>query len=157
MGKRDVRVVFIPKRITIALLLLVCAAMAGLVYFLSGKAYARDTHPAADLLLRLIRRDEPTRDVFLAAMMPVIANALLFLPFGFLMFIALDAPERSRARTYWLTLILGMVFAGVMQIWQYALPTRVISPVDVFANAIGAFTGAMGGHLRKRVHVRFDH
>ena len=157
MGKREVRVIVIRKWTTVALLLLISAGMAGLIYFLSGKAYARETHPAAEMMLRLIRRDDPSRDVFLAAMMPVIANALLFIPFGFLMFIALDSPRRRRSRTYLLTVGLGVAFAASMQIWQYALPTRVISPVDMIANALGTFTGAIGGHLRKRVHIRFDH
>ena len=157
MGKREVRVVVIRKWMTVALLLLVSAGMASLIYFLSGKAYARETHPALEMLLRVIRRDDPSRDVFLAAMMPVIANALLFIPFGFLTFIALDSPDRKRSRTYWLTIGLGVTFAAAMQIWQYALPTRVISPVDMIANAMGTFTGAIGGHLRKRVHIRFDH
>ncbi len=157
MGKRDVRVVVIRKRTTLALLLLVLAGMAGLLYFLSGKAYARDAHPAAEMLLRLVRRDDPTRHALLVALMPVIANALLFVPFGFLVFIALDSPARSRVRTYGMTIALGVMFAGLMQLWQYVLPTRVISHVDMFANALGAFTGAIGGHLRKRLYVRFDH
>ena len=157
MGKREVRIVVIRKPVTIALLVLVSAAMVALVWFLSGKTYARDTSAATDILLRLLRRDDPPRDALLAALMPVIANALLFMPWGFLAFIAIDKPARPRRSTYALTIATGVLFAAVIQVWQTFLPTRVSSPVDVVANAMGAFLGAMGGHLRKRVYVRFEH
>lgn len=157
MGKREVRVVTIRKRTTVMLLLLVSAAMIALLLFLSGRAYARDAHPASEMLLRLIRRDEAPRDAVLAALMPVFANILLFVPWGFLTFIALDSQARPRRRTYALTVAGSLLFAAVMQLWQVFLPTRVNGPVDMLANALGAFTGAIGGHLRKRVYVRFEH
>ena len=157
MGKREVRVIVVPKPVTVVLLILVCAAMAALLYFLSGKAYARDSHPAMEIALRLLRRDDPSRSAVLAALMPVVANALLFIPFGFLMFIALDTPRRRRFRTYAVTFVAAALFAAALEVWQHYLPTRVTSPVDAIANALGAVVGAMGGHLRKEVHVRFDH
>ena len=156
MGKREVRVVVVPRGVTIALLVLVCAAMVALLYFLSGKAYVRDSHPATEMVMRLLRRDDPPRDALLAALMPVIANVLFFLPFGFLMFLAADSPRRRRFRTYVITFIAAAVFATAMEVWQAFLPTRVTSPADAVANVVGALVGALGGHLRKNVHIRFE-
>lgn len=157
MGKREVHVIVVSKPVTVTLLVMVSLAMIALLYFLSGRAYARDSHPLTELLLRLLRRDGPPRDAVLAALMPVIANALFFVPWGFLMFIALDTPSRRRFRTYLYTFIAAAVFATLMEIWQVFLPTRVTSAVDAVANALGACLGAVVGHLRKEVRIRFEH
>lgn len=157
MGKREVHVIHVSKRVTIVLLVLVSAAMVALLYFLSGRAYARESHAATELVLRLLRRDDPPRTAVLAALMPVIANALLFAPWGFLAFIALDSPRRRRFHTYLLTFLAAAVFATAMELWQIFLPTRVTSPVDAIANALGALAGAVLGHLRKEVRIRFEH
>ena len=157
MGKREVHVIVVSKRVTVTLLVLVSLGMIALLYFLSGKAYARDSHPATELMLRLLRRDDATRDAVLAALMPVIANALFFVPWGFLMFIAVDTPERRRFRTYLITFLAAALFATAMEVWQVFLPTRVTSPVDAIANSLGAFLGAVAGHLRKEVRIRFEH
>ncbi|HUP48101.1 MAG TPA: VanZ family protein [Thermoanaerobaculia bacterium] len=157
MGKREVRVVVVPKRVTALLLVLVSAAMVALLYFLSGKAYVLDSHPAAEVVRRLLRRDDPSRTAILVALMPVIANALFFVPWGFLMFIVLDAPRRPRRRTYLITVVAAATFATGMELWQIFLPTRVTSAVDAAANTLGALAGAMAGHLRKEINVRFEH
>ena len=159
MGKREVRVVVVRKRTTVALLVLVTAAIAWLLWFLSGKAYVNDAHPVRELLADILGsgRRSLSPDAFLAVLMPVIANVLLFIPWGFLTFLALDVPSRPRGQTYALTLAGGLLFAGAMHTWQLFLPTRVTAPTDVLANALGAFTGAALGHMRKRVHVRFEH
>src|SRR5687767_383635 len=157
MGKREVRVIVVPKRVTIALLVLVTAAMAARLYFLSGRTYVRDVHPVTDLFLRVLQREDPPRDAILAALMPAIANALVFVPWGFLAFIAIDSPRRTRVRTYLITFVAAAIFAAALEVWQMFLPTRVTSPIDAIANTLGAFLGAMGGHLRKEIHVRFEH
>lgn len=157
MGRRDVRVVVVRKPVTIILLVLLAAAMVAVLYFLSGKTYARDSHPAGELLVRVMRREGPSSTAVLAALMPLVAHALFFIPFGFLTFIALDSPGRRRARTYVMTVAAATLFAAGVAIWQQYLPTRVTTPVDVVANALGAFAGALGGHLRKEVHIRFEH
>lgn len=157
MGKREVRVIVVPKAVTVVLLALVSAGMIALLYFLSGKTYVRDAHPATDLVLRFLQRDDPPRDAILAAMMPIIANILFFVPWGFLTFIALDTAKRRRFRTYLLTFVAAAIFATALEVWQTFLPTRVTSPVDAIANAAGALLGAVGGHLRKEIHVRFEH
>ena len=157
MGKRDVRVIVIRKWVTAVLLVLTSAAMIALVYYLSGKAYANGSHTIRDLLAGLLRRSQrPSNDAILASMMPLIANGLLFVPWGFLLFLTLDAPNRRRSVTYVMTFLLGLIFATGVIVWQEYLPTRVTSYTDVAANAFGALAGAIGGHLRKNVHVQFD-
>jgi hypothetical protein len=158
MGKRRVQVITVRKPVTFVLLVLTSAAMAGLLYLLSGKAYAADMHPIRELLARLLGsgRGALSRDALLAFLMPVIANALLFVPWGFLAFVWLDSPARTRPFTYAVTISAAVIFALIMHLGQLFLPMRVTSVFDTFANAIGAFGGAALGHARKGVHVRFD-
>lgn len=158
MGKRNVRVIVLPKRATVALLVLTSAAMILLIWFLSGKAYAADAHPVREVFARLLgsERRGLSRDAFLAFLMPVLGHVLLFVPWGFLSFLALDAPGRPRLRSYGITFIGGIVFAAAMFLWQQYLPTRVTMLADALANGFGALGGAALGHARKRVRVRFD-
>ncbi|HYO77209.1 MAG TPA: VanZ family protein [Thermoanaerobaculia bacterium] len=158
MGKRQVRVIVVRKPVTFVLLVLTMAAMAGLLYLLSGKAYAADTHPAREMLARLLgsSRGPVSRSAVLAFLMPVIANVLLFVPWGFLAFVALDSPWRKRVATYLITLVAAVVFATCMYVWQLYLPTRVTSLPDTVANGAGALAGAALGHARKGIRVRFD-
>ena len=156
MGRRETRVVVVRKPVTIVLLTLVAASMAATLYFLSGRAYARESQPVADLILRIMRRETASPTAVLAALMPLAANALFFVPFGFLAFIALDSPRRKRSRTYMMTVAAAAIFAAALGLWQQFLPTRVTTPIDVVANAFGALAGAVGGHLRKELHFRFD-
>ena len=158
MAKGEVRTIVVPKWVTIILLVVVSAAMAALIVYLSGKAYTNGREPLRDVLLRLMqRRGEIPRDAIVASIMPSIANALFFVPWGFLMFLAVDTPSRSRAKSYLITVIAGALFAVAIDVWQSFLPTRVIGLPDTIANAVGALIGAMAGHLRKRVRVQFDY
>jgi VanZ family protein len=158
MGKRQVRVILVRKPVTFALLVLTTAAMAGLLYLLSGKAYAADTHPIRELLARLLGsgRAPVSRDALLAFLMPVIANVLLFVPWGFLAFVGLDSPSRRRFTSYAITLVAALVLATSMYLWQQVLPTRVTSLLDAVANGAGALCGAALGHARKGVRIRFE-
>lgn len=157
MGKQQVRVIRVPKRVTVAILVFVSVAMAGLLWFLSGKAYAGEAHPVRDLAFRLFGGERSmSPNAMLAIFMPVIANILFFVPWGFLTFIALDIASRPRVRTYGFTFGAGLVFAAAMLAWQQFLPTRVTTIGDALANGLGALAGAALGHLRREVHVRFD-
>lgn len=158
MGKRQVHVIVVPKGVTFALLALTTIAMASLVYFLSGKAYAADAHPVRDLLVRVLGsgRRGLSPDAILASLTQAIANMLLFVPWGFLAFIAADTPLRPRARTYTITFVGAFVFAGLMVLWQQFLPTRVTALPDTISNALGALAGAALGHARKTVRVSFE-
>ena len=158
MGKRQVHVIRVRKAVTLVLLVLTSVAMASLLYFLSGKAYAADTHPIRELLSRLLGsgRAPVSRDALLAFLMPVMANVLLFVPWGFLAFVALDSPSRPRKLSYAITIVAATLFAAAMFLWQQVLPTRVTSLLDTIANGAGAFGGAALGHLRKGVRIHFD-
>ncbi len=158
MGKRQVHVIVVRKYVTFTLLVVTMAAMAALVYLLSGKAYAADTHPIREILARLLgsSRGPVSRDALLAFLMPVIANMLLFVPWGFLAFVAVDSPSRHRFLTYSITVVAAVVFAAAMFVWQQYLPTRVTSLPDTVANGAGALAGAALGHARKGVRIRFD-
>jgi VanZ family protein len=158
MGKQHVHTVVVRKPVTFALLALTTAAMAGLLYLLSGKAYASDTHPMRDMLAHLLgaSRAPVSRGALVAFLMPIAANALLFVPWGFLAFVALDRPTRPRRASYLITVVAAAIFASVMVLWQYYLPTRVTSMPDTFSNALGAFAGAALGHARKGVRISFD-
>ena len=159
MGKRETRTIVVRKHTTIFLLVLVSLGMAGLLYWLSGRAYATGSQAIVEFGQRLLLREgpRPSRQALLASLMPVIANMLLFIPWGFLTFLALDTPTRSRFKTYLMTFIAGLLFAAAMEIWQYFLPTRVTSWLDALSNALGALLGAIGGHLRKQVRVQFEY
>ena len=158
MGKRHVHVVNVPKLATVGLLVLTTAGMMGLVYLLSGRAYAVETHPMRELVARVLGagREPLSSGALLSFLMPVLGNALLFVPWGFLAFIALDAPHRPRRFSYLMTVVGAVVFAAAMHFWQEFLPTRVTSLSDTVANALGAFAGAALGHARRSVRVVFD-
>lgn len=158
MGKRQVHVIVVRKPATVVLLVVVSAGMAALLWFLSGKAYAANESAMRDLLSRLFgaHRRSLSRDAFLAFLMPVIANVLLFVPWGFLAFLAADSASRPRRRAYGIALAGAILFAAAMFIWQQFLPTRVTTLPDIAANGVGALGGAALGHMRKGVRVRFD-
>lgn len=157
MGKREVRVIVVRKRVTLVLLVLVSLLIAGLLDSLSGKAYSSEEEPVVRLLKQVMHRQTPNRSAVLSDLMPAVANILLFLPWGFLAFLLFDSPSRTRATAYILTLVLGAVFAIALGVWQEFLPMRVTGPADAFANVAGAFAGALAGDLRKRVRIRFEH
>jgi len=158
MGKRHVYVVPVRKPVTFALLGIVTAAIASLLFVLSGRAYAAERSPLLELTARFLGGGGApvSRDAVLAFLMPVTANILLYVPWGFLAFVALDLPGRPRRTTYLLTIIGALIVAVALALWQELLPTRVTSMPDALANAAGALAGAALGHARKSVRVRFD-
>ncbi|HEV7764951.1 MAG TPA: VanZ family protein [Thermoanaerobaculia bacterium] len=158
MGRRQVHIIRVRASVTFALLALTTIAIASLIYFLSGKAYAAETHPIREILARLLGSGggPVSRDALLAFLMPVLANVFLFVPWGFLAFLALDGRTRSRRAAYLWTIIGAVAFAAAMVLWQQTLPTRVTSLPDTFANGLGALAGAALGHARKSMRVQFD-
>ena len=159
MGKRELRVIAVPKGVTVTLLVVTSAAMLTFFGLLSQHAFVRPTGSTADLIVRVVSAQRAgTLSVAsgIATLWPVAANLALFVPWGFLMFLAIDRPERPRASTYAVTLLAGIAFAGVIQLWDMFMPMRVTTASDALANCAGAFCGAMLGHLRKQVQVRFN-
>jgi hypothetical protein len=144
--------------VTIVVLAAVSMAMAGLIAFLSGRAYLRQQLTVPDIVSLIHRYDRGalSNDALLATMAPGIADILFFLPWGVLAFLSFDGGEGRRLRTYLLTLAVGATFALGLVAWQSALPTRVTGWEDAGWNMLGCLAGAVCGHLRKRVRVRFE-
>jgi glycopeptide antibiotics resistance protein len=138
MGKREVRVVVVRKPVTIVLLVLVSIAMLALVYGLSGHAFVRTQRSLIDIIAL------------------VAANTILFIPWGFLMFISLS-PKKPRASTYVLTVVAGALFSLGVAAWQATEPVLPVTTYsDSIWNVIGTLLGAILAHLRKSVRVRFQ-
>ena len=152
------REVTIRKPYTILMLLVATAAIVAITVWMSGRSYSNlDPIPFDDiryLAKRLAARPISTH-ILAVLVVPMIANVLLFLPWGFLTFIALYTVERPTLQTYVLTILLGFSFSLVIEGWQYFLPSRVADVNDVIWNTTGAVVGAFLGHARLRVRFEF--
>ena len=157
---RPVRIITISRPTTIALLLLVTVAIALITLWASGKAYAKvDAVPFHEfrVLQEKLAEGRPVPfPTVVALISPLILNVLLFLPWGFLVFVALDTPSRPASQSSLLTILLAMGLSFVVEGTQYFLPNRVTDINDVIWNSAGALVGAFFGHLRKRVRVAFE-
>jgi len=158
VGKPAARTVIVPRWVTIVLLIGVSIGMAVLIASLSGRAYIRHRLTLAEIVSLINRYDQGavSNDALLATAAPAITDILFFIPWGALAFLAFDSGERHRLRTYLLTLAVGVTFALGLVAWQAALPTRVTGWDDAGWNALGCLLGAVGGHLRKRLRIRFE-
>lgn len=159
MAVREVRMIVVRKSVTLLLLLITTATMGGVTVWLSGKAYSKvNPVPFREVRLladRLAEGPVPM-PVLVALTMPIILNVLLFVPWGFLMFVFLDRPGRPASQSYLLTVLFALSFSGLVEAWQYFLPTRVTDINDIIWNGAGSLVGAFLGHLRKRVRVAFE-
>ncbi len=158
MGKAEVKTVVVPRAVTVTLLLLMTAIIAGSVYWLSGRARMHDRLTLNELLSLVRRYDSGSigNDALLASIAPAVADALLFVPWGVLAFLAFDRGESRRATTYALAIGVGVAFALALVAWQNRLPTRVTGWYDAVWNSAGCIAGALLGDLRKRVRIRFE-
>jgi hypothetical protein len=157
VGKSEIKTIVVPRVVTVALLLLLTTLITLTVYALSGRARMHD-RLSPDELLSLARRYDRGSigaPALLASIAPAVADALLFLPWGAVAFLAFDRGESRRAATYALTLTVGVAFALALVVWQNRLPTRVTGWHDALWNAAGCAAGAILGDLRKRVRIRF--
>ena len=149
----------IKRSITILLLVVVTVLIVLTTVWMSGKSYSKvDPLPFEDLrhISHRIASHPVSTHILAVMIVPIIANVLLFLPWGFLMFIALYTVERPTMQTYVLTLLLGFTFTCTIEGWQYFLPDRVADINDIIWNTAGAFTGAVLAHLRMRLRFEFD-
>lgn len=151
--------IVIRRPYTFLLLLIVTIAIVATTLWMSGKSYSKvDPIPFEDLrhlTQRAAHRPVPTR-VLALIIVPVIANVLLFMPWGFLMFITLYTVDRPTVQTYVLTFLLGLTFACAIEAWQYFLPSRVADINDIIWNSVGTTGGAILAHLRLRLRFEFD-
>jgi len=156
MGKKEIRIVHVPRWVTVVLLLAVSAGMALAIDLLSGHAYR--LQPSLAEIITMMRRQPaaPTKGVVLATIAPAMANFLFFVPWGALAFLSFDRADVRRSALYGVTLAVGVAFALGLVAWQEFLPTRVTAWQDVVWNAAGCVGGAALGHLRRRVRFRFE-
>lgn len=159
MPKSAVREIAVHKAFTVIFLIAATIGIATLTLWVSGKSYNKvNPEPFREVKMIAERLSEGSISVpvLVALLMPILMNVLLFVPWGFLMFLALDSPKRPASQSYLLTLILGFAFSSIVESAQYFLPTRVMDVNDVIWNASGALLGAVLGHLRKRVRIVFE-
>ena len=148
----------IRKPITILLLIAVTACIGAVTLEISGKSYSKvDPIPFEDLrhLWHRIAHRPVSTHILAVIIVPIVANVLLFVPWGFLMFLTLYSVERPTVQTYVLTILLGFTFSCAIEAWQYFLPSRVADINDVIWNTVGTSLGAVAGHLRRRVRFEF--
>lgn len=153
------RNVAVRRPVTIFLLLAVTAAIAGITVWTAGKSYTKvDTTPFNEIVNLKERLDtRPVSTQILAVILvPILGNILLFVPWGFLMFISLYSVERLTVQTYLLTILIGLTLTLAIEAWQYFLPSRVADINDVIWNTVGTIIGAVLGHMRLRVRVEFE-
>lgn len=149
----------IRRPVTVALLVLATALIILTTIWMAGKSYSKvDPVPFEDLrhLSHRLELRPVSTHVVAVILVPVIGNILLFVPFGFLLFLTLYAIERPTVQTYLLTVLAGFAFTCSIEAWQYFLPSRVADINDVIWNTAGTLLGAFLGHLRARVRFEFD-
>lgn len=153
------REVNIGKPLTIVMLVVVTGAIVAITVWMSGKSYSNlDPIPFDDIryLIRRLAARPISTHILAVLIVPMIANVLLFLPWGFLTFIALYTLDRPTLQTYVLTILLGLSLSLGIEGWQYFLPSRVADINDVIWNTTGVVLGALLGHARLRVRFEFD-
>jgi glycopeptide antibiotics resistance protein len=153
------RTITVRRMVTIFLLLVTTGAIVLLTVWTSGKSYTKvEPRPFDELrhlAERVSQRPVPTH-ILAVIIVPIIGNVLLFVPWGFLMFIALYTMDRPTVQTYVLTILLGFTFTVGIEAWQYFLPSRVADVNDIIWNTAGTVAGAILGHMRLRVRFEFE-
>ncbi|HJQ40585.1 MAG TPA: VanZ family protein [Thermoanaerobaculia bacterium] len=153
------RDVIVPRYAALIALALVTLAIIAITVWMAGRSYENfDPIPFSDLkhLVRRLAARPISTQLLAVIVMPVIANVLLFVPWGMLMFISLYTTERPTLQTYVLTILLGFSFSLGIEGWQYFLPSRVADINDVIWNTAGTVVGAFIGHARLRVRFEFE-
>lgn len=153
------REVLVKKPYTVLLLLVTTLTIISITVWMAGKSYENfDPIPFDDLRYlakRLAERPISTH-ILAVIVMPMIANVLLFVPWGFFTFITLYTVDRPTLQTYVLTILLGFSFTLGIEAWQYFLPSRVADVNDVIWNTSGTILGSLLGHARLRVRLEFE-
>ena len=153
------RSITIRRPVTVLLLVLVTAGICAATLWLSGKSYSKvDPVPFEDIrhLTHRLEHDVVSTRLLAIIVVPILANILLFVPWGFLMFIALYTVDRPTVQTYVLTLLIGFTLTCSIEAFQYFLPARVADVNDIIWNTTGTLLGAIFGHLRERVRFEFE-
>jgi glycopeptide antibiotics resistance protein len=153
------REVVIRKPVTLLLLILATVAIAAVTLWMAGRSYENfEPIPFDDvrfLANRLGTRPISTQ-ILAVLVVPIIANVLMFVPWGFFAFILFYTVDRPTMQTYILTILIGFSLTLAIEAYQYFLPSRVADINDVIWNTAGTILGAILGHMRLRVRFEFD-
>ena len=152
------RSIVVHRYVTIVLLLVVTIVITSITIFSSGRSYTKVEPLPFDELRHLaqVTAHKPVSTQIVAVIIvPIIGNILLFVPWGFLMFISLYSIDRPTVQTYILTILIGFTLTIAIEAWQYFLPSRVADINDVIWNTAGTVLGAILGHMRLRVRFEF--
>lgn len=151
--------VVIRKPVTWLLLIVVSIAIVAVTLLTAGHSYSKMDPVPFEEIRTLAERLETrpiSTNIIAIIVVPIIGNVLLFVPWGFFLFIALYSVERPTVQTYVLTTLLGLSFTMAIEAWQYFLPSRVADINDIIWNTLGAVLGGILGHMRLRVRVEFE-
>ncbi len=153
------REVIVRKPITVLLWLATTVAIVAVTIWTDGRSYGNlEPIPFDDVRYvakRLAERPISTH-ILAVIIVPMIANVLMFVPWGFLTFITFYTVDRPTLQTYVLTILLGFSLTLGIEAWQYFLPSRVADVNDVIWNTSGTILGALLGHARLRVRFEFE-
>lgn len=153
------REVVVKKPFTVLMLIAVTVAIVAITVWMSGKSYSNlDPIPFDDIryLARRLAARPISTHILAVIVVPMVANVMLFMPWGFLTYITLYTVERPTLQTYVLTILLGFSFSLGIEAWQYFLPSRVADINDVIWNTLGVIFGAFLGHARLRLRFEFE-
>lgn len=151
--------IIVRKWTTVLLLAATTLAIISITVWMAGKSYENfDPIPFDDLryLAKRLNERPISTHILAVIVVPMIANVLLFVPWGFLAFITFYTLDRPTLQTYVLTILLGFSFTLAIEAWQYFLPSRVADVNDVIWNTCGTVAGALLGHARLRLRLEFD-
>lgn len=125
----------------------------------SGRSYKKvEAEPFHDvrLLVERFGQGDLPFSTMVALLMPVVFNMVLFVPWGFLLFVLLDIEARNALESYVFVVLLALAFSVAVEATQYFSSTRVTDVNDVIWNVSGAILGALGGHVRRRLRFEFE-
>lgn len=151
--------IVIRRPVTVVLLLATTLTIVAGTVWMSGKSYGKvEPIPFEGLrhLAQQLEHRAVSTNILALIFVPIVANILLFVPWGFLLFISLYTIDRPTVQTYVLTLLLGFTFACGIEAWQYFLPSRVADINDIIWNTVGTLAGAILAHLRVRLRFEFE-
>ena len=103
----------IRRPVTVALLVLTTALIVTVTLRTAGKSYSNlEPVPFEEVrsLWRHIEHRPVGTHVLALIVVPIIANVLLFVPWGFFLFLALYTSSRPTIQTYVLTILSGLLF-----------------------------------------------
>ncbi len=108
--------------------------------------FSGDLLPVSDFLSWLVNLSYRTTEA------DILANILLFIPFGFVAIMTLATSRRLLYHASLLFLV-GTLFAFMLQYLQFYLPARVPSAADAWYNSLGIIFGMLIAHMI----IRYSH